>query len=88
VLSECEKAIEYTQKSEAVMDLLNSYTKSDLTQVDKAIELREKLALLSEQRRNKEASRKEVAFLSIRAAETFELGQTAIENLMCQSRLF
>jgi len=70
------------------MDLLNSYTKSDLTQVDKAIELREKLALLSEQRRNKEASRKEVAFLSIRAAETFELGQTAMENLMCQARLF
>ena len=71
MLSECEKPIEYTQKSEAVMDLLNSYTKSDLTQVDKAIELREKLALLSEQRRNKEASRKEVAFLSTRAAETF-----------------
>ena len=70
------------------MDLLNSYTKSDLTQVDKAIEIKEKLALLATLKQNKEAQRKEVAFLSIKAAETFELGQTAMENLMCQSRLF
>lgn len=70
------------------MDLLNSYTRSDLSQADKAIELKEKLALLATLKQNKEAQRKEVAFLSIKAAETFELGQTAIENLMCQSRLF
>lgn len=70
------------------MDLLNSYNKSDLSQADKAIALKEKLALLAELRQDKEAARKEVAFLSIRAAETFKLGQTAIENLMCQSRLF
>lgn len=70
------------------MDLLNSYTRSDLSQADKAIEIKEKLALLATLKQNKEAQRKEVAFLSIKAAETFELGQTAIENLMCQSRLF
>ena len=70
------------------MDLLNSYTRIDLTQADKAIEIKEKLALLATLKQNKEAQRKEVAFLSIKAAETFELGQTAIENLMCQSRLF
>ena len=70
------------------MDLLNSYTKKDLTQVDKALEIKQKLALLTELRQNKEVLRKEVAFLSIRAADTFELGQTAMENLMCQSRLF
>lgn len=70
------------------MDLLNSYTRSDLSQADKAIEIKEKLALLATLKQNKEASRKEVAFLSIRAAETFELGQTAMENLMCQARLF
>ena len=70
------------------MDLLNSYTRSDLSQADKAIEIKEKLALLATLKQNKEAQRKEVAFLSIRAAETFELGQTAMENLMCQSRLF
>ena len=70
------------------MDLLNSYTRSDLSQADKAIEIKEKLALLATLKQNKEAQRKEVAFLSIKAAETFELGQTAIENLMCQARLF
>lgn len=35
-----------------------------------------------------EEQRKTIAFLSIKAAETFELRQTAIENLTCQSRLF
>lgn len=70
------------------MDLLNSYTRNDLSQADKAIEIKEKLALLAALKQNKEVSRKEVAFLSIRAAETFELGQTAMENLMCQARLF
>ena len=70
------------------MDLLNSYTRSDLSQADKAIEIKQKLALLATLKQNKEAQRKEVAFLSIKAAETFELGQTAIENLMCQARLF
>ena len=70
------------------MDLLNSYTRKDLTQADKALEVKQKLALLTELRQNKEILRKEVAFLSIRAADTFELGQTAIENLMGQARLF
>ncbi len=70
------------------MNLLNSYSRSDLSQADKAIEIKEKLALLATLKQNKEAQRKEVAFLSIRAAETFELGQTAMENLMCRSRLF
>lgn len=70
------------------MDLLNSYTRKDLTQEDKALEVKQKLALLNELRQNKEVLRKEIAFLSIRAADSFELGQTAIENLMCQGRLF
>ena len=70
------------------MDLLNSYTRKDLTLADKALEVKQKLALLTELRQNKEILRKEVAFLSIRAADTFELGQTAMENLMCQARLF
>jgi hypothetical protein len=70
------------------MDLLNSYTRKDLTQADKALEVKQKLALLTELRQNKEVLRKEVAFLSIRAADTFELGQTAMESLMCQAKLF
>ena len=48
------------------MDLLNSYTRKDLTQADKALEVKHKLALLTELRQNKEILRKEVAFLSIR----------------------
>ncbi|MEQ1597735.1 MAG: hypothetical protein ABL880_00055 [Methylotenera sp.] len=36
------------------MDLLNSYTRNDLSQADKAIEIKEKLALLAALKQNKE----------------------------------